>query len=70
MSAVVGSFTGGRSKISSRRASGRLLCTWALTAETGKQGGGRLLCSGRLLGILRYLYIIDVHMKVAVQPSG
>ena len=37
--AVIASFAGGRSKISSQRAGGRLLCTWALTAETGKLGG-------------------------------
>ena len=45
-------------KIFAWRVSGRLLhvCTWALTAETGKRGGGRLLCSGRLLGVLRYMH--------------
>ena len=53
VSAVVDSFTGGCSKISLRRASGRLLCAWVLTAETEKQGG-HLLWSGRLLGILPY----------------
>ena len=72
MSAVIGLFGGGQSKIFARRASGRLLRTWVLTAYVGaysrnwKMMGWHLLCSGCLLEILRYFF---APTKIVPQTS-